>query len=139
MVELLKRAKGLVTAKGFTMIEVLVSLTVLAVGILVLGGLLVRASRTAEAASTVSYQTADMTTEVARLSALPFNSLVAGTTCDTTTGPPFPRIRCSTITNSSVKVRLVKVKVSPDNPLMQADSVMFERSKSTETTPLNTP
>jgi prepilin-type N-terminal cleavage/methylation domain-containing protein len=132
MVELLKRANG------FTMIEVLVSVTVLAVGTLVLGGLLVRASRSAEAASSVSYQTAAMASELARLDALPFASLAAGTTCDTTVGAPFARIRCSTITNVSAKVRLVKVVVTAtDNPLVQPDSVMFERSVSVAVNPLN--
>jgi len=134
MVELLNR-RG-----GFTMVEVLVSVTVLAVGTLVLGGLLVRASRSAEAASSVSFQTAAMASELARLDAMPFASLAAGTTCDTTAGAPFPRIRCSTITTVSANRKLVKVKVTAtENPLVQADSVMFERSVTVGVNPLNTP
>jgi Tfp pilus assembly protein PilV len=122
------------------MVEVLVSITVLAVGSLVLGGLLVRASRSAEAASSVSYQTAAMAAEVARLDALPFTALAAGTTCDTTTVAPLPRIRCSTITDVSPKVKMVKILVTPtDNPMVLADSVMFERSVTTAVNGLNTP
>jgi prepilin-type N-terminal cleavage/methylation domain-containing protein len=134
MVELLRRNHG------FTLVEVLVSITVLAVGSLVLGNLLVRASRAAEAASSVSYQTAAMTAEVARLDAIPFASLAAGTTCDTTTVAPLPRIRCSTVTDVSAKVKIVKIVVTPtDNPMVLADSVMFERSVTTAVNPLNTP
>lgn len=132
MVKLLRRRRG------FTMVEVLVSVTVLAVGTLVLGGLLVRASRSAEAASLASFQTATMAAELARLDALPFTALAAGTTCDTTAGAPFARIRCSTITAVSAKVKVVKVKVTAtDNPLVPADSVMFERSVTVATNPLN--
>lgn len=134
MVELLRRRNG------FTLIEVLVSVTVLAVGTLVLGGLLVRASRSAEAASSVSFQTAAMAAELARLDALPFTALAAGTTCDTTTGAPFPRIRCSTVTDAAANVKVIKVKVAAtENPLVQADSVMFERSVTVPVNPLNTP
>jgi prepilin-type N-terminal cleavage/methylation domain-containing protein len=134
MVELLRHRSG------FTLVEVLVSITVLAVGTLVLGGLLVRASRSAEAASSISFQTAAMAAEMARLDALPFTALAAGTTCDTTTGPPLPRIRCSTITNASADVKVIKIKVTAtQNPLVKADSVMFERSVTTPVNPLNTP
>jgi prepilin-type N-terminal cleavage/methylation domain-containing protein len=126
--------------KGFTLIEILVSMTVLAVGTLVLGGLLLRASRSAEAASAMSYQTAALTAEATRLSALPFASLAAGTTCATTTGAPFPHTRCSTITDVSAKVKTVKVRVTAtNNPLVSADSVMFERSITVAVNPLNNP
>lgn len=134
MVELLRRNHG------FTMVEVLVSITVLAVGSLVLGGLLVRASRAAEAASSLSYQTAAMAAEAARLDALPFTALAAGTTCDTTTTAPLPRIRCSTITDLAPDRKVVKIVVTAtDNPMVLADSVMFERSVTVPVNPLNTP
>lgn len=125
---------------GFTLIEVMVSITILAIGILVLGGLLLRSARTAEAASAVSYQTAALAAEMGRYDALPFDQLVAGTTCTTVTAHPLPHDMCITITNVSAKVRQVKVKVTPTgNPLLPADSVMFERSISGNGTPLNTP
>jgi prepilin-type N-terminal cleavage/methylation domain-containing protein len=126
--------------QGFTLIEVIVSVTLLAIGILVLGGLLLRSTRSAEAASAVSYQTAILAAEVARYDAIPFDQLVAGTTCDTVTTSPLPRIRCTTITNVSTKLREVNVRVTPtDNPLLQPDSVVFDRSISGNGTPLSTP
>ncbi|MFL5401880.1 MAG: prepilin-type N-terminal cleavage/methylation domain-containing protein [Gemmatimonadales bacterium] len=126
---------------GFTLIEVIVSITILAGGILILGGMLLRSSRTAEAASAVSYQTAAMMAEMARLDALPFTQLpAAGTVCTTVTAHPLPHDLCTTITVVSTKVRQVKVKVTPvGNPLLATDSVMFERSISGNGTPLNTP
>jgi prepilin-type N-terminal cleavage/methylation domain-containing protein len=127
-------------ARGFTLIEVMVSLTIVAVGVLALGGLFIRSIRTAEAASAVSLQTATLATEAGRLDAVPFDLLVAGTTCQTVTAMPFPHTQCTTITNLSAKLREVKVVVTPTGqPPLPADSVRFERSISGNGTPLNTP
>ena len=116
-------------ARGFTLIEVMVSMTILAVGVLALSNLLVRSSRTAEAASAVSYQTAILAAQLGRYDAIPFTQLAAGTTCTTSTAAPLPHDLCVTITNVSANVRQVKVKVSPTGPTtIQADSVMFDRS-----------
>ena len=113
---------------GFTLIEVMVSITILAIGILVLGGLLARSSRAAEGASAVSYQTSVMAAAMGRFDALPFSQLAAGTTCATETAAPFPHTLCTTVTVVSPKVMQVKVKVTPTNTGTAADSVMFERS-----------
>jgi prepilin-type N-terminal cleavage/methylation domain-containing protein len=127
-------------SQGFTLIEIMVSITILSVGILVLGGFLLRSSRSAEAASAVSYQTAALTAAMGQYDAIPFAQLAAGTTCNTVTAHPLPHTLCVTITNVSTKVRLVTVKVTPTgNPLLSADSVVFERSISGNGTPLNTP
>jgi prepilin-type N-terminal cleavage/methylation domain-containing protein len=113
---------------GFTLIEVMVSVTILAIGILVLGGLLARSSRAAEGVSAISYQTSIMAATMGRYDALPFTQLAAGTTCTTETAAPFPHTLCTTVTSLSAKVMQVKVKVTPTNAATPADSVMFERS-----------
>jgi prepilin-type N-terminal cleavage/methylation domain-containing protein len=126
--------------RGFTLVEVMVTVTILSIGILVLGGMLLRSSKAAEAASAVSFQTAELVTEVARLDALPFDLLAAGTTCDTVAVSQLPRIRCSTITAVSAKVKRVTVTVNPTGShAPPAQSVVFERSVSGNGTPLNTP
>ena len=128
-------------AAGFTLIEILVSITMLAVGILALGTLMARGARSAGAASAVSYQTTVLGAEAARFDAVPFTLLAAGTTCDTVAAAPLPRIRCATITDINPKLRRVSVVVTPtDNPLLQPDSVVFERSISgSAVPPLSTP
>lgn len=126
---------------GFTLIEILVSITILAGGVMALGTLMARGAKSAGAASSVSYQTIILGAEAARLDAIPFTLLIAGTTCDTVAGPPLPRIRCVTITVINPKLRRVSVVVTPtDNPLLQPDSVVFERSISGDAVPpLSTP
>jgi hypothetical protein len=107
---------------------------------MVLGGMLLRSARSAGAASAVSYQTAEMGAEVARLDALPFDQLATGTTCDTLAVSQLPRIRCSIVADISAKAKQVTVRVTAiGNPLIPADSVIFERSISGNGTPLNTP
>src|SRR4051794_15337242 len=130
---------GRVENRGFTLVEVLVSMTILAVGILVLGGLLLRASRTAEAASSTSYQSALLLQQVSYWDALPFDQLVDGTTCTTTTTHPLPNTLCVVIGTISVKRKSIKVRLRPTDTHIPADSTMFERSKTLATPPLNTP
>ncbi len=127
--------------RGFTLIEVLVSITILAGGVVALGSLLGRASRSATAASGLVYQTAALTSEAGRLGALPFAQLTAGNTCVAVTTAPFRHTRCSLIENISAKVRRVTVTVTPTGPtLLQAQTAVFERSVSGNATPpLNTP
>jgi prepilin-type N-terminal cleavage/methylation domain-containing protein len=128
--------------QGFTLVEILVSITMLAIGMMLLGNIMARSARTADAASSVSYQVAILAAEANRLDAVPFSQLVAGAAvCDTTTALPLPRIRCVTITDVNAKRKLVKVKITPNgNVPLGADSVMFERSISGPVTPpLNTP
>jgi prepilin-type N-terminal cleavage/methylation domain-containing protein len=126
----MKQTIGRDAVQGFTLIEVLISITILSLSTLGMATLLARASRQARLVSMSVYQTAAMTEEVGRLGALPFNSLVAGTTCVTFTAAPFPHTRCSTITTVSAKVMSVKVKVTPTSAALSADSTMFERSTS---------
>jgi prepilin-type N-terminal cleavage/methylation domain-containing protein len=123
-------------AAGFTLIEILVSMTILSVGILALGNLMARGAKSANAASALSYQTTVLGAEAARLDAVPFTQLAAGTTCDTVAAPPLPRIRCATVTNINAKLRRVSVVVTPtDNPMLRPDSVAFERSISGDAAP----
>jgi prepilin-type N-terminal cleavage/methylation domain-containing protein len=126
-------------SRGFTLIEVMVSMTILAIGVLALGTMMARSSHTADAASAASYQTALMAKEVAYYDALPFDNLVVGTTCTTTTTHPLPNTLCVVIATVSAKVKSVKVRLRPTDTTIPADSTMFERSKSGFGNPLNTP
>jgi prepilin-type N-terminal cleavage/methylation domain-containing protein len=137
----MSRAYKSIKSGGFTLIEVLVSITILSLSTLALANLLARSSRQATAASALVYQSAALSEEVGRMGAMPFTLLTAGTTCVTVTANPLPHTRCTTITDVSAKRKTVKVKVTPTgNPLLTADSTMFERSISGDAVPpLSTP
>ena len=124
---------------GFTLIEVLVSMTILSVASLAMGTLLVRATQAAGATSSAAHQTAAMSGAVARLDVLPFDALVAGTTCVTVTTVEFPHTECTTINDISSKVKLVTVVVTPSgNVLMQPVTTSFRRTISGNGNPLKT-
>lgn len=125
---------------GFTLIEVLVSMTILSVASLAMGSLLFRATRAAGATSSAAHQTAAMSGAVARLSVLPFDALVAGTTCQNVTAVEFPHSECATINDISPKVKLVTVVITPSgNALMQPVTTQFRRTISGNGNPLKTP
>ena len=128
-------------ARGFTLVEILVSVSILSIGVMMLSALMARGARQSGAAAALTYQTTLLAAEAARYDAIPFTSLAAGTTCDTVTTPPLPRIRCGTVTNINPKLRQVRVLVTPTgNPLLRPDSVVFERSISGDAAPpLNLP
>jgi prepilin-type N-terminal cleavage/methylation domain-containing protein len=123
---------------GFTLVEVMVSMTLLSVASLSLGTLLFRAAQLASATSVGSYQTAMVSGEVNRLGTQPFELLVAGTTCVAITDP-FPGTRCTTINSVSDKVKQVTVVVTPSgNPLLHPIATSFTRTISGNGTPLKT-
>jgi prepilin-type N-terminal cleavage/methylation domain-containing protein len=123
---------------GFTLIEVMVSMTMLSVASLALGTLLFRAARLATATSAQSYQTATLAGTSGRLDALPFDSLAAGTSCVTVTAQPFPHTQCTTVNNISAKVKTIMIIVTPSgNTLQHPDTTLITRTKSVPSNPLN--
>jgi prepilin-type N-terminal cleavage/methylation domain-containing protein len=123
---------------GFTLVEVLVSMTLLSVGSLALGSMLVRAARQAGATSAASFQSAMVSEEVSRWDAIPFALLTPGTTCVSIT-TPFQGSKCTTINTVSSKVKQVTVVVTPSgNPLLHPITTSFTRSISGNGNPLKT-
>lgn len=122
---------------GFTLVEVMVSMTLLSVASLTLGSMLFRAARQAGATSATAYQTAQLSGEVSRLDALPFDQLAAGTTCVSIATPP--ATSCTTINNISSKIKQITVVVTPSgNPLLQPITTSFTRTISGNGNPLKT-
>jgi prepilin-type N-terminal cleavage/methylation domain-containing protein len=123
------RSRRTRAAGGFTLVEVLVSMTLLSVASLALGSMLFRAARQATAASQSAYQSASLSGQVDRLQALPFDQLpAAGTTCVTLT-TPIAGTQCTTVNNVSAKVKQVTVVMTPSgNPLLHPITTTFTRT-----------
>jgi prepilin-type N-terminal cleavage/methylation domain-containing protein len=120
---------------GFTLAEVLVSMTLLSVASVSLGNMLFQAARQANAAAVAAHQTAELAGEVSRLSALPFDQLAAGTTCSTIT--TLPATRCTTVNGVNPKTKQVTVVITPSgNPLLNPMSTTFTRTKEGNGNPL---
>ncbi|HEU4682040.1 MAG TPA: prepilin-type N-terminal cleavage/methylation domain-containing protein [Gemmatimonadales bacterium] len=122
---------------GFTLVEVMVSMTLLSMAALALGSMLLRAASQARTASAAAYQTAELSAEVSRLGAVPFDALVIGTTCADLSLPP--STRCATINSLSPKVKQVTVVIAPsDSALLQPLATTFNRTISGNGNPLKT-
>lgn len=123
------------TTGGFTLVEVMVSMTLLSVASVALGNMLFSAARQAGATAAAAHQTAELQGEVSRMDAIPFDQLTPGTTCVTITTPP--GTRCTTINNVNSKTKQVTVVVTPSgNPLLHPISTTFTRTKEGNGTPL---
>ncbi len=126
---------------GFTLVEVLISMTILSVASLAMGATMFRAAHQAALTSTTAHQAAAMTGAVGQLDVLPFDLLpAAGTTCVAVTSSEFPHTVCTTVLNESSKVKLVTVVITPTgNALLQPVTTSFRRTISGNGNPLNTP
>jgi prepilin-type N-terminal cleavage/methylation domain-containing protein len=124
-------------AGGFTLVEIMVSMTLLSVASVALGSMLFQAARQAGATSAATHQSAELQGEISRMDALPFDQLVAGTTCVTITMPP--GTRCTTINDVNSKTKQVTVVVTPSgNPLLRPITTTMTRTKEGNGTPLRT-
>ena len=109
---------------GFTLVEVMVSMTLLSVASMALGSMLFRAARQATATSAAAHQTAALSGEVSRMDALPYSQLTLGTTCIDIANPP--ATQCTTINQVSAKVKQVTVVITPSgNPLLHPITTSF--------------
>lgn len=124
---------------GFTLVEILISMTILSIASLAMGATMFRAAHQATLTSASAYQTAAMSGAVSRLDVLPFDILAEGTTCVTVTAPEFPHTVCTTVLNESAKIKLVTVVITPTgNALLMPVTSVFRRTISGNGNPLKT-
>jgi prepilin-type N-terminal cleavage/methylation domain-containing protein len=124
---------------GFTLVEILVSMTILSVASLSMGSLLFQAARQAGATSSAAHQTAAVQGTLAKYDVVPFDQLVAGNTCVVVDDPAFPHEECVTIVNVNAKIKTVTVTITPDgNGLLLPVSTTIRRTISGNGNPLKT-
>lgn len=114
---------------GFTIVESLVALGLLAVIALGLMLISANASSRGNVSSAEAYRTTFLTAEFARAMAIPVAGSVPGTTCDSTFSAPFVFSRCTRITNLTERTQQVAVTIAPLNTsLVAADSMVVIRA-----------
>ena len=124
---------------GISLVEVLVALTLLAVVLTSLAGLTVTAGRGAVRVAGGGYREGMLTQEINRLSATPFAALPAAAGCQTVASGPFPHTRCVTVASVNTRLRRVTIIVTPTQPGVTPDTVVFDRSDPPTFNPLSTP
>ncbi len=125
---------------GFTLIEIMVAMTLLSITLVSLAAWTYHVARRSVNSAAVAYRTAALTEQVGRLTVLPFDNLDAEhnwVSCQQITAPPFPHTRCIKVTGTG-NVRDVLVKIIPDNTQFRPDSLLLQRTRA-GFNPFNTP
>jgi prepilin-type N-terminal cleavage/methylation domain-containing protein len=125
---------------GYTLVEIMISLVILSFGAVVLGQLMLQASRASRVRSTATYRTAALTQQVERLGVIPFDALTVGSSCTTVTAAPFPHSLCTTVSSVSTVSRQATVVVTPSGGgTLPPDTAVVFRTQPIRTEPLSTP
>jgi hypothetical protein len=111
-----------------SLVELTVAVTFLGVVLTTIAGLTVEAAQRAQTLAGQSRRQAAVVEEVNRLTSLPWASLTPGTSCQTLTDVGFPHTRCVTVTSITSFMRQVRLIVTPSQPGVRPDTVLFTRA-----------
>lgn len=114
--------------RGFSLIEVIVSMVLLAIAVSSLAAMMHSVSRSSIKVTGSAYRNGVLMHEINRLIALPYDSLGVGTQSYSATDGAYPHTRTVTIAEPTAKLKTVKVVVTPSNPLYKPDTLQFTRT-----------
>jgi prepilin-type N-terminal cleavage/methylation domain-containing protein len=119
---------------GFTLIEVMVSISLLGLTLVVMAPVTMRVARMSSVSTTSTQRTAVLAGEVQRLEQVDFDDLAAGTTCLNQTASDFPHWKCTRVTALNATTRRLVVTVTPAGS--SPDSLVFDKTRSSRYNPL---
>jgi len=123
---------------GFTLIEAMVTLSLLCFIVAVLGPLLLRVSRLSSGVTASQYSTAAIVAASSRAMTSRTDQLTAGCMVDTTTA--FRHTTCSVLTDTLPTLRQIRIVVTPDDSLISGpDTLTVYRFNAQFTNPFNSP
>lgn len=122
-------------SRGFTLMEVLVALSILTAGAAVMVAPLLRYSQRMDGIGLAQLRNGVIAQQVGRLTALPFDSLASRAGCTSISRSPLPHTRCVTLTAISARQSRVTLIVTPVSSLISPDTVVFDRAKASATSP----
>jgi prepilin-type N-terminal cleavage/methylation domain-containing protein len=137
------RRRGSVRAtrarRGFTLVEVMVAVVVLAIGVTGLAGMTVYIGKRTVQMATFTSRTSIETKRTNMLMAIPFDSLASKAGCTTVATGPFPYQECVNVTNvtGGSGYSQVQIIVTPANGRLRADTISFTRTKGVPESPLS--
>jgi prepilin-type N-terminal cleavage/methylation domain-containing protein len=126
--------------RGFTLIEIMIAMTILVVMLGGFAALTFQYIRNAETASATMARAAIVNEQVQSLTALPFDSLSQRAGCISVTTGPLAYRRCITLTTVSSTQVTVTLIITPTSTLIKvkADTTAFDRTKPVTYNPLKT-
>ena len=121
---------------GFSLIEVIIALTVLAVAMMLLARLSYLVSQTGRTNDLVSKRNMALAQESGRFAMIPFTSIAAQAGNTSMLVGDFSYTRKVTITATKTNTYTVKIVIAPVASEFKADSVTFNRTRPASGTPL---
>jgi prepilin-type N-terminal cleavage/methylation domain-containing protein len=115
--------------RGFTLMEVLVALSILTVGAAVMVAPLYRYAQRVDGISLAQLRNGVVAQQVGRLTALPFDSIASRAGCASVPASPLPHTRCITLTAVSARQARVTLVITPVSTLLRPDTIVFDRAK----------
>lgn len=99
--------------RGFTLIEAMIAIVVVAIISLSLTPVMVYESRRERIATAATYRWALSAESINRVNSIPAALLAVGNTCDTAAALPIQFSRCITVVNTTARLQTVTVTVLP--------------------------
>lgn len=126
--------------RGFSMVEVIVSIVLLGISLSTLGVLAFQASRRNMVVANAGYRSAAMRYLFDRYSALEFDAIDATQALDSTvTAGPLPlRMQAQLLATPTPNEKRVQLIVTPTNTLFRPETTVVRRFRWASTNPLNT-
>ncbi|MFQ5703264.1 MAG: prepilin-type N-terminal cleavage/methylation domain-containing protein [Gemmatimonadales bacterium] len=134
-----KRRTRLGSAKGVSLIEVMLALSILSVVLLAMDGLMFQVARYTRQAAAISYRSAAMESAAAWVHGLPWDSIPSSVGCtDSLYTGSLQYTRCLELVTDTPRYRMTRVIVSPTGALQSsADTVSVERTKTRSPSPFS--
>jgi prepilin-type N-terminal cleavage/methylation domain-containing protein len=120
--------------RGFTLIEVMVSISFLGLTLMLMAPVTMRVARLSTFSTVATQRAAVLAGEVQRLEQVDFADLTEGTTCFDKSASDFPHQKCIRVTTLNPTTRRLVVIVTPIPG--RGDSVQFDKTSGSRYNPL---
>ena len=123
---------------GFSLVEVLVGLTLLSIALTTVARLDYNVMRRTVEVGSASYANATLLRQVNRFVSLPYDSITAHTGCITVSTGPQPNTACATATVVNSSTLQVTIISRLTGTIARPDTVMLYRTRTSGNNPMNT-
>ena len=123
---------------GFSLIEVMVGLTLLCIALTSVAALDYTVMRRTLDVSRASYSNATLARQASRFLSLPYDSLSAHAGCITVSAPPVPNSACATVTTVGANLKQVTIVLTLTGTKTRPDTVVLNRANVGGPNPFNT-
>ena len=114
---------------GFSLIGVVVSMSILSVGLMGLAGLTAASARRAAGVGHLNRVAQTMTQQVNRIGAMPYDSLTLGVSCRAMSSNGFDYTRCMRVDSLDMRVKRITLVITPANTFYRPATEIFQRSR----------